>query len=363
MESVDCVVAGAGVVGLAVARALALAGREVIVLERESRIGSGISSRNSEVIHAGMYYPKRSLKAQLCVAGNAMLRSYAASHDIPFKMVGKLIVATSEDEAAALEAILQHGRENGVTGLMVVDRARVRSLEPQLRCITALHSTNTGIIDSHALMLCLQADLEANGGVTVFHSPILGGAVSEAGITLDIGGSSPIQIRARSLIVATGLGACPLARAIGLPDVPEERRCKGNYFTLIGRSPFQHLVYPVPAPGGLGTHYTLDMAGRGRFGPDVEWIEHEDYAVDPGRAEPFYAAIRRYWPDLPDKALQPFYAGIRPKISGPDGLISDFRIDGPADHGVPGVVALYGIESPGLTSSLAIAEWVKSLVG
>jgi L-2-hydroxyglutarate oxidase LhgO len=362
MESVDCIVAGAGVVGLAIGRALALAGREVIVLEREAAIGSGISSRNSEVIHAGMYYPARSLKAQLCVAGNAMLQAYAASRNVPFGMVGKLIVATSEDEKGALDAIMERGRENGVEGLQAISASQACSLEPMLACTSALLSTNTGIIDSQALMLSLQADLESKGGITVFQSPILGGAVGDDGVVLDIGGSAPTRIRARSLVIAAGLDSCTLALSIGLPGVPGARLCKGNYFTLTGKSPFRRLIYPVPVAGGLGTHYTLDLAGRGRFGPDVEWIDEEDYVVDPARAVGFYEAVRRFWPDLRDGALEPSYAGIRPKILGPDGIIADFRIDGPRDHGVPGVVALYGIESPGLTSSLAIAEWVKHLV-
>jgi L-2-hydroxyglutarate oxidase LhgO len=362
MESADCIVAGAGVVGLAVGRALALAGREVIVLEREMGIGSGISSRNSEVIHAGMYYPAKSLKAQFCVAGNAMLRAYAASRNIPFDMVGKLIVAASDDEKEALATIRRRACENGVVGLETISASQARSLEPQLACTGALLSRDTGIIDSHALMLSLQADLEAAGGIIVFQLPIVGGAIGEGGTVLDIGGATPSQIRARSLVIAAGLGGCPLARSIGLPGVPESRLCKGSYFSLMGKSPFSRLIYPVPVAGGLGTHYTLDLAGRGRFGPDVEWINEENYVVDPARSDSFYEAIRRYWPGLRDGALQSSYAGIRPKIAGPEGILADFRIDGPRDHGVPGVVALYGIESPGLTSSLAIAEQVKRLV-
>jgi len=291
-----------------------------------------------------------------------LLQAYASSRAIPLNMVGKLIVATSDEESVALDAILQCGRENGVEGLMPITALQAQKLEPQLRCHSALLSSNTGIIDSHALMLSLQADLEANGGMVVFHSPVLEGAVSEQGIILQVGGSAPVQVRPRSFIIATGLNACPLARTIGLPGVPQERLCKGNYFTLVGKGPFGRLVYPVPVAGGLGTHYTLDLAGQGRFGPDVEWIEREDYTVDPLRAESFYEAIRQYWPDIRDGALQPSYAGIRPKIAGADGIAGDFRIDGPQDHGIPGVVALYGIESPGLTSSLAIAEWVKHLV-
>ncbi|MBS0274836.1 MAG: NAD(P)/FAD-dependent oxidoreductase [Proteobacteria bacterium] len=362
MESLDCIVVGAGVVGLAIARSLALAGREVVVLEKEDSAGTGISSRNSEVIHAGMYYSAGSLKAQLCVAGNAMLRAYAASRNVPFKMVGKLIAATSKHEESALGEILVRGRENGAQGLTAVSLSEVRALEPQLHCTAALFSPNTGIIDSHALMMSFQADLESHGGVVAFQSPALSGVAREDGVELDVGGSQPMRTRARTLVIASGLAACPLARAIGLRGVPQERLCKGNYFGLTGKSPFQHLVYPVPVAGGLGTHYTLDLAGRGRFGPDVEWIDREDYLVDPARSDSFYAAIRRYWPDLRDGALEPAYAGIRPKIADANGVLNDFRIDGPRDHGAPGVVALYGIESPGLTCSLAIAERVKDLV-
>ncbi len=362
MESLDCIVVGAGVVGLAIARALALAGREVVVLEKAASIGTGISSRNSEVMHAGMYYAPGSLKAQLCVAGNTLLRAYAESHNVPFRMVGKLIVATSEEEEDALAGILSRSHENGVDGLIRISVPQVQELEPQLHCTDALYSRDTGIIDSHALMLSLQADLEAHAGVVAFHSPVLGGVARDGDISLDVGGSQPMQVRARTLVIASGLAACPLARAVGLQNVPQERLCKGNYFSLTGKTPFQHLVYPVPVPGGLGTHYTLDLAGRGRFGPDVEWVDQENYAVNPARADGFYSAIRRYWPGLRDGALEPSYAGIRPKIVGADGVFNDFRIDGPEDHGVQGVVALYGIESPGLTCSLAIAERVTNLV-
>jgi L-2-hydroxyglutarate oxidase LhgO len=291
-----------------------------------------------------------------------MLRAYAASRNVPFRMVGKLIVAATEDEASALVGILSRGRANDVDGLTSIPVSQARELEPQLHCTAALFSRDTGIIDSHALMLSLQADLEAHGGVVAFHSPVLDGAARDGSISLSVGGSQPMQVRARTLVIASGLSACPLARAVGLQHVPQERLCKGNYFALTGKTPFQHLVYPVPVPGGLGTHYTVDLAGRGRFGPDVEWIDKEDYAVDPARADGFYSAIRRYWPELRDGALEPSYAGIRPKIVGADGPLNDFRIDGPRNHGVPGVVALYGIESPGLTGGLAIAERVKDLV-
>jgi L-2-hydroxyglutarate oxidase LhgO len=358
MEHVDCVVVGAGAVGLAVARALAIAGHEVIVLEREGAIGTGISSRNSEVIHAGMYYPKDSLKAQLCVRGNRLLRDFAQSHGVPFRMTGKLIVATDAAEADALAAILKRGQDNGVINLHAISAADANALEPDLACTAALFSPDTGIVDSHAYMLALQGDAEAQGASIAFHAPLTAGRAGRGEIVLDIGGASPMALAARSLVIAAGLDACAIASLLGLPDVPQAYLCKGNYFTLTGRQPFARLVYPVPVAGGLGVHYTLDMGGRGRFGPDVEWIDHADYTVDPRRGDQFYAAIRRYWPGLADGALEPSYSGIRPKISAHGQPAADFRIANPA----PGVVALYGIESPGLTSSLAIAEQVAALL-
>jgi L-2-hydroxyglutarate oxidase LhgO len=358
MEEVDCVVVGAGAVGLSVARALAIAGREVIVLEREGAIGTGISSRNSEVIHAGMYYPAGSLKAQLCVRGNRLLRDFAHGHGVPFRMTGKLIVATDAAEEEALASILKRGHDNGVVNLRAISAGEATALEPQLTCTAALFSPDTGIVDSHAYMLALQGDAEAHGAAMAFRAPLIGGRAGRAEIVLDIGGESPMTLRARSLVIAAGLNACPTARLLGLPDVPQDYLCKGSYFSLAGRQPFARLVYPVPVAGGLGVHYTLDMGGRGRFGPDVEWVGREDYAVDPRRGEKFYAAIRRYWPGLADGALAPSYSGIRPKISAAGEPAADFRIAQPA----PGVVALYGIESPGLTASLAIAERVAALI-
>lgn len=358
MEQVDCVVVGAGAVGLAAARALACAGREVIVLEREGAIGTGISARNSEVIHAGMYYPKDGLKAKLCVRGNRMLRDFAQTHGVPHKPTGKLIVAADAAEEVVLAAILKRGQDNGVVNLRAIPSAEAMAMEPALRCTAALFSPDTGIIDSHAYMLALQGDAEGHGASIAFHAPLIGGQAGEGGIVLEVGGESPVTLAARSLVIAAGLATCPVARLLGLPGVPRERLCKGNYFSLTGRQPFARLVYPVPVAGGLGVHYTLDMGGRGRFGPDVEWISQEDYGVDPSRGDAFYAAIRRYWPDLADGALEPSYCGIRPKIIGPDEPAADFRIASP----VPGVVALYGIESPGLTASLAIAEEVAALL-
>ncbi|MBC7952202.1 MAG: NAD(P)/FAD-dependent oxidoreductase [Rhodospirillaceae bacterium] len=361
MERIDCVVIGAGLVGLAAARALAISGRDVVVLEAEGTIGTGVSSRNSEVIHAGMYYPAGSLKARLCVAGNRMVREFAVMHGVPLKMTGKLIVATDKAEEQALAGILARGKANGVEGLAPIPASEAMAMEPLLSCTAALFSPATGIIDTHGLMLALQGDAEEHGAVLAFRSPVLGGAIREDSVEIQVGGDDPSHFLARTVIIAAGLASCRVARSLGLPGVPTEYLCKGNYFTLTGRMPFQHLVYPVPVAAGLGVHYTLDMAGRGRFGPDVEWIDHEDYVVDPSRADQFYGAIRRYWPSLPDKSLEPAYAGIRPKIQGPDEPAKDFMVHGPKDHGVPGVVALYGIESPGLTSCLALAEMVREL--
>lgn len=360
-DRIDCAVIGAGIVGLAVARALALRGREVVVLEAEGAIGTGISSRNSEVIHAGMYYARDSLKARLCVAGNRMLRAFVVERGIPHRMVGKLIVASNDDEAAALSGILEKGRANGVEGLAPVSAAEAMAMEPELECVAALHSAATGIVDTHALMLALQGEAEDRGAVVAFRSPVVGGKVSDDGVLIEVGGGAPSRLLARTVVVAAGLAACPVARALGVPGVPRDYLCKGTYFSLTGKQPFGRLVYPVPVAAGLGVHYTLDLGGRGRFGPDVEWVEREDYAVDPRRGDAFYAAIRRYWPGLRDGALEPAYAGIRPKIQAPGEPARDFLIQGPREHGVPGVVALYGIESPGLTSCLAIAELVKEL--
>ena len=359
IERIDCAVIGAGIVGLAAARTLALAGREVLVLEASGAIGGGISSRNSEVIHAGMYYPAGSLKARLCVAGNGLLRRFADDHGVPYSLCGKLIVATGAEEEAKLDDILAKGRANGVTGLSAITAGLAMAMEPQLSCTAALFSAHTGIIDTHALMLALQGVVESKGGSVVLHAPVTGGQASEDGVLLQVGGAEPMRLLARTVVIAGGLSSCPLARSLGLANVPQDYLCKGNYFTLTGKMPFSRLVYPVPVSAGLGVHYTLDMGGRGRFGPDVEWVEAEDYRVDPARADQFYAAIRRYWPGLVDGALEPAYAGIRPKINAAHEAAADFAVHGSADHGAAGVVALYGIESPGLTSSLALAELVK----
>jgi L-2-hydroxyglutarate oxidase LhgO len=363
MERVDCIVVGAGVVGLAVARALARRGLETIVLEQERCIGSGTSSRNSEVIHAGIYYPTGSLKAQLCVRGRRLLYEFCASHGVPHRRCGKLIVATTPDQCAVLEQLQATGRANGVEELEMISAAAARAAEPQLHCVAALDSGSTGIVDSHGLMLALQGDFEAAGGMLALCSPVLAGACGSDGITLEVGGEQPMQIGTGLLVNCAGLQAQALAASLaGFPaaQVPALHLAKGNYYSLGGRSPFSRLVYPVPEPGGLGVHLTIDLGGQARFGPDVEWMDHIDYQVDPARSASFYASIRRYWPALPDGALQPGYAGIRPKLTGPGAAAADFMIQREVDHGVPGLVNLFGIESPGLTASLAIAEAVAA---
>ena len=360
IERVEAVVLGAGVVGLAVARALALAGRDVLVLEAAGGIGTVTSSRNSEVVHAGIYYPTGSLKARLCVAGRIALYDYCAAHGVPVHKLGKLIVASDPAESGRLETIQAQAAANGVA-LTHLSGDEARAFEPALRVDSALHSPETGIIDSHALMLAYQGELEAAGGAIAVHAPVLGGAVEDTGIRLDVGGEAPMALACDILVNAVGLHAPDVARSIaGIPSqtIPRAYLCKGSYYGLQGRPPFSRLIYPVPEPGGLGVHLTLDLGGQARFGPDVEWVDREDYDVDLGRAAGFYAAIRRYWPGLPDGALVPGYAGIRPKISGPTEPAADFSLAGPAVHGIPGLVNLFGIESPGLTASLAIGDAV-----
>jgi L-2-hydroxyglutarate oxidase LhgO len=360
MDQVDVVIVGAGVVGLAVARALAAAGREVLILEAESAFGTGISARNSEVIHAGIYYPRGSLKARLCVAGRDRLYAYCNERGVPHRRCGKLIVATSEAQLGELAKIQAAAAANGVA-LDLLPASEARALEPALSCTGALSSPSTGIVDSHAYMLALLGDAEAHGATLVCGSGVKSAEVHADGIELHLEQGED-TLRAKLLVNCAGLGAPQLAGAIrGFPQqhVPRAWLAKGHYFTLSGRSPFQRLVYPVPEPGGLGIHLTLDLAGRARFGPDVQWIERLDYEVAAAHGEKFYAAIRRYWPALADGSLQPAYAGIRPKISGPGEPAADFRIEGPEAHGVPGVINLFGIESPGLTASLAIAEQVQ----
>jgi L-2-hydroxyglutarate oxidase LhgO len=364
-ETADCIVIGAGVVGLAVARALALAGRDVVVLEAADAIGTETSSRNSEVVHAGIYYPTGSLKARHCVAGKNFIYAYCAARGIEARRTTKLIVATTEAQVAYLKNLKAQGEANDVHDLQLLDAAEARKLEPELVCVAALLSPSTGIVDSHGLMLAFQGDAESHGAMIAFETPVVGGAVANDGIVVETGGASPMRLKARTVVNAAGLGAMTVAHAIdGIPpaSIPPLHYAKGNYFALQGRTPFSRLIYPVPEKGGLGVHITIDLAGQARFGPDVEWIETLDYDVDPRRADVFYAEVRRYWPGLADGALIPSYAGVRPKIVPKGAPNPDFVVQGPETHGVPGLVALYGIESPGLTSSPSLAEHVARIV-
>jgi L-2-hydroxyglutarate oxidase LhgO len=364
VEEVECIVVGAGVIGLAVARELALRGREVIVLERAEGVGTETSSRNSEVIHAGIYYPAGSLMARFCVAGKLALYAYCRDRGVPYRNCGKLIVATNAEEDGRLTGIQARAAANAVDDLRILTAAEARRLEPALHCTSALVSPSTGIIDSHAFMLALQGDSENAGASIVFFSPVQSARVGVEGIEIAVGGADPMRLRCRLLVNSAGLYAPDVAGRIeGMPPalVPRAYYAKGNYFTLAGRSPFSRLIYPVPVPGGLGTHLTIDLGGQARFGPDVEWVDRIDYAVDPRRGEKFYAAVRRYWPELKVGALQPGYAGIRPKIVPPENAAQDFVVQGPREHGVPGLVNLFGIESPGLTASLALAEYVAEV--
>ena len=363
MDEVECVVIGGGVIGLAVARALASAGRDVIILEREGEIGCGISSRNSEVIHAGIYYPAGSLKARLCVQGRTQLYAFCDSHGVSHRRCGKLVVATSPQQHAALQDTREKAAANGVA-LSWLDADAARALEPALSCSAALLSPETGIVDSHGLMLALQGDLERHGGALALQSPVLGVQCGSDAHVVEVGGEMPISLSARIVVNAAGLWAPGLAAAErGLPGAqwPQAFYAKGNYFSLAGRAPFGRLIYPVPEQAGLGVHLTLDLAGQARFGPDVQWLETGDpdaidYRVDPARADGFYAEIRRYWPGLRDGTLQPAYSGVRPKLQGPGAPAGDFVLQGPAEHGIEGLLNLFGIESPGLTASLALAD-------
>ncbi len=354
-------VVGAGVVGLAVAREAALRGHDVIVAEAASGIGTGTSSRNSEVIHAGLYYPTGSKKALHCPRARRLLYAYCASHGIPHRQLGKLFIVTKDADIPKLEAIHAQALKNGVENVTMIDAADAMRMEPALFCVAAFHSAETGIIDSHRYMLALQGDLEDRGGIIAFNTPVERVVRTAAGWQACFGGAEPGSIVVDAVANSASHGAQQLARAIeGYPAarVPKLVLAKGNYFNYTGRAAFSRLVYPAPVPGGLGIHVTLDLAGRMRFGPDVEWIETMDYAVDPRRAEAFYAYIRSYWPGLPDDSLVPDYAGIRPKLTGPGEPAADFMIDAPVDHGLPGLVQLFGIESPGLTSALSLAEEV-----
>lgn len=368
---VQCIVIGAGVVGLAIARELAQAGVDVLVAEQGEGIGVGTSSRNSEVIHAGIYYPPGSLKARLCVQGKHMLYAYCADKGVAHKRLGKLLVATDEEQARTLDGIVARAQANGVDDLQRLTRQQAQSMEPALHCTAALLSPSTGIVDSHNLMLSYQGDAENAGAQFVFHCPFEAAKLiqSEAGesvFEVSFGGVEPVTLTSKMLINAAGLGAVDVAHRIQGLDastIAKAYLCKGNYFTLQGKSPFSRLIYPVPNSAGLGVHITLDLGGQAKFGPDTEWIEAEDYEVNPARGDSFYEAVRAYWPGLEDGALQPGYAGIRPKISGPDEASADFRISDQTEHGIPGLINLYGIESPGLTSSLAIGLHIRQALG
>lgn len=364
MDQLDCVVVGAGVVGLAVGRALALQGRDVMLLEAAPAIGTGISARNSEVIHAGIYYPPGSLKAQLCVQGRQMLYEYCAARGIGHSRCGKLLVATSDAQVGQLQGIVAKAVANGVHDLVLLTRAQAQALEPQLECVAAVHSPSTGIVDSHALMLALQGDLENAGGVVALNSPLDQALCAQSAITLIA--TDGTELQAKTVVNAAGLQAPALAqRFAGLAAqcVPSSHYAKGSYFTLSGKAPFTRLIYPVPDAAGLGVHLTLDLGGQAKFGPDVQWVSAaDDFLVDAARGETFYAEVRKYWPGLCDGALQAGYAGIRPKIHAPGEAARDFWIQGPADHGVAGLVNLFGIESPGLTSALAIGALVARLL-
>ena len=373
MEQVDCVVIGAGVVGLAVAREMALQGRETILLEREGSFGTISSARNSEVIHAGIYYPKDSLKAKLCVEGNRLLYEYCRTHQVGTQAYGKLIVA-DETQINDLQAILYKAQNNGVPEIKMISGEEAKQLEPKLKCSAAILSASTGIVDSHAYMLSLLGGFEDAGGMIAYHSPLMSakpiGQSAEGGFELSIGGPDGMQLQTKLLINCAGMSAPAIAQKIeGLnkDQIPQAYFAKGNYFSLSGKSPFTHLIYPIPELGGLGVHLTLDMGGQAKFGPDVEWLDiqnegHVDYTVDPKRGESFYEAVRRYWPELKDNSLQPDYSGVRAKIVPPNSPAGDFCFNAPQDHGLQGLYNLYGFESPGLTSSIAIARYLEAII-
>lgn len=363
MNQVESIVIGAGIIGLAVARALALQGREVLVLEAENAIGSITSSRNSGVIHAGIYYKKDSVKARCCLAGRKALYQYIAGRNISHKMCGKIIVAVDENQKQTLMEIKGRAEANGVDDLILLSASDITALEPEVKAAAGLLSPSTGIVDVHELMLGYLADAEAHGAILAPRSPVTGIVIENNGFIVSAGGQEPTIIHCRFLVNAAGLSAQSVSRSIkGLaPDsIPQQRLAKGNYFSLQMTPPFKRLIYPVPEKGGLGIHATLDLAGRVKFGPDVEWVSTIDYAVDPARAESFYKAIRRYYPALPDGNLQPDYSGIRPKIVSNDAAEADFVIQDKSVHHIQNLVNLYGIESPGLTASLAIADEVVS---
>ncbi len=374
MDQIDALVVGAGVVGLACARALAQAGLDVVIAEQDTRFGSGVSSRNSEVIHAGLYGAPGSAKARLCVRGRHLLYAFCQARGVAFQRCGKLVVATRDEDVATLQTIADRARLNGVDDLRLLDRDAARALEPALECKAALHSPSSGIVDSHGLMTALLGDAQHAGAVLAWRSPIAGAQQVPDGWQVRAGGAADgeaFELLAHWVINAAGLDAQAVAASLqGFPPgaIPRRHLAKGHYFALAGRAPFSRLIYPTPVDGGLGVHLTLDLGGQAKFGPDVQWIDHDgpaaalDYAVDAARAPAFCAEVRRYWPGLPDGAMVPAYSGIRPKLSGPGEPPADFRIDGPQQHGCPGVVQLFGIESPGLTASMAIAEVVADIV-
>lgn len=365
VDETDTLVIGAGVIGLAIARALAGQGRDVIVLEVNGAIGQETSARNSEVIHAGIYYPEGSLKATLCVTGKEQLYTYCQDHNVAHDRIGKIIVATNEGQLPTLQSYQDKAKANGVLDLVSLDRAQVAELEPAIVSAGGLMSPSTGIIDSHGLMLAYQGDLESAGGTVAFQSPVIGGEITDQGIVLDIGGVSPAKIRCKTLINASGHGAQHVAGSIlGMPraHIPNQFYALGHYFTLTGRSPFNHLIYPVADEASLGVHVTLDLGGQAKFGPDVSWVDGVDYTFDETRKSAFTEAVRKYHPDLDDARIVPGYTGIRPKVAGPGAAAADFIIEGPNDHGVSGLVNLFGIESPGLTSSLALADYVLTKI-
>jgi L-2-hydroxyglutarate oxidase LhgO len=366
-EHIDCIVIGAGVVGLAVARRLAMAGRDVVVVEAADAIGTETSSRNSEVIHAGIYYAKDSLKAKLCVDGKWQLYEYCRSHGVPHVNCGKLIVATSDPEVETLADIIVRAANNGVDDLYEIGGNAARTMEPALTCASALVSPSTGVVDSHGVMLAIQGDAEDHGAMIAFESKVTGGEVRDNNflVRVQLADGEEFSLTCNLLVNSAGLGAQTVARGFAGLDarhVPPLYFCKGSYFSLLGKQPFSRLIYPVPASASLGVHVTVDLAGQIRFGPDQEWVETIDYDVDPRRADEFYDAVRRYYPELPDGALIPAYSGLRPKVHAPDEAGRDFLIQGPAEHGLAGLVNLFGIESPGLTSSLAIADEVAEML-
>ena len=364
-ERIECAVIGAGAVGLAIARRLAMSGREVVILEAEEAFGTHTSSRNSEVIHAGIYYPTGSLKARLCVAGRKALYRYCAEHDVHHRRIGKIIVACDESELPGLGKYKEQAEINGVNDLRMLTGDELAEMEPEVRCVAGFLSPSTGIVDSHGLMLAYLGDAESRGASLALGSPVVSGHAAEDGILLEVGGAEPMSVLCDIVVNSAGFSAQSVARSIaGIPPqtIPETRYAIGHYYTLSGAAPFRRLIYPVARQDWLGVHVTIDLGGRVKFGPDFSWIDRVDYRFDESREAAFYKAIRRYYPGLKDGSLQPGYTGIRPKIHGPGQPAPDWAIHGPRNHGIAGLVNLYGVESPGLTSSLAIADHVAGLL-